>query len=398
MHYQDDKSHFHSLTPEQQQRWRERVEALGLDPDRDTGGPGRIKVTRDVAEYTRWFGVEPLSETRASVLDSPGGGAPRRAVLRTALIDHITGAAPITDEAKLKQLEEGLDTFYAVVDAAPDIEVTAANPLIINTAYSITDYGVVTLKDGGYIEISVPASFKCERLVKLAGGGGATADFIITGVTGSAGEAGADQPTAGPGNNGSGGQCDSCGGIVKSDGTNGTNGHAGLPGGDGRNAGNGANAPDVNIDIGELQGRLVVLNTGGAGGDGGRGGNGGTGGNGGNGGSDVKCGATYGDGGNGGNGGDGGNGGNGATGGNGGNGGFVTVKYRPAGDSSVNKQDVGGSGGRAGDPGAGGHGGSGGASGGRGASPGGPGTNGKPGVPGQPGQSGQPGTTTVEQR
>src|SRR5204863_8479433 len=52
------------------------------------------------------------------------------------------------------------------VYAAPNITVTAANPLIIQGTVVNADYGTVTLEPGGYIEIQTTCTFRCDTLVK----------------------------------------------------------------------------------------------------------------------------------------------------------------------------------------------------------------------------------------
>ncbi|GAB6180897.1 hypothetical protein JCM14036_22160 [Desulfotomaculum defluvii] len=174
-----------------------------------------------------------------------------------------------------------------------NIVVTEDVPLIIKSSSSRTQYDVVELATGGYIEIHLPCTLKIGQLIGDESNSGAAysnpwgRDIIITGERGKNGARGRDGESGGAGT-------------------------AGERGGDG------GDAPDVTIEIGELKRNLNILNVGGSGGDGGKGGDGGNG--------------RDGSGSAGGKGGDGGNGGNS---GNGGNGGKVVIKCPKINDHTI---------------------------------------------------------------
>lgn len=290
----------------------------------------------------------------------------------------------------------GVDAY-----AAQSLDITKDNPLIINSSTSVAIFDKITIKSGGYIEISVPCSFQCNTMEVKYDGTASPKEYhiLVTGQAGKNGEDGSSRPadlgktppalsTAKNGANGvdgTEGKCDCCHGVPKEDGTvggNGENGAAGVPGSDGVK---GSNGPQVFISIGELINDLTIYNSGGKGGDGGKGESGGNGGNGGNGGASKTCCAFYTKGGDGGNGANGGNGASGGNGANSGNGGEVSVSYKSTVGAHINTHCLRGSGGKGGSGGLAGAGGRGGNSGGRGSKPG---NNGQPGTNGQSGKDG----------
>lgn len=241
-----------------------------------------------------------------------------------------------------------------------NIMISRGAPLIVEKEASITEFGKVVLRDGGYIEIRKPCKFSIEHLIYAAKEGSGrecnkwNSDIIITGR----------------------------------EGERGFNGEDGMDGKD---------APAVTLRIGNLENDIYVLTIGGAGGAGGKGIDGlpGVSGSPGGRGGDGFVGGRGGDGGSGYQGTDGGNGG---TGGDAGNGGEVSVYYHTENDSVIYTQTLcapGGAGGKRGLGGKGGRGGSGGCGGmgadGRRADPGKPGKEGAPGEEGQPGKEGNPG-------
>ncbi|NUN99155.1 MAG: hypothetical protein HUU01_00930, partial [Saprospiraceae bacterium] len=353
----------------------------------------------NLKEYLSWFEIRPLAQQAPSILKGQNLVKLSDARVRQALTDHVMGVSIIHDESILQAIEERFKTFHAMVYAKQDIVVTAQNPLIIKSTTAITNFGTVTLKDGGYIEIYVPVLFECDQFIKIPGGVPSPVpyDIAILGQDGASGINGVTPPKPDKAKNGSNAECDCCGGLVVSNGQPGADGQPGTVGGNAQNpttgSKNGGNSPGCTLRLGELTGFIVMLNQGGKGGFGGNGGKGGSGGDGGDGGKDKTCGAIHASGGNGGNGGPGADGGNGGDGGSGGNGGNSIVYFRPKTSSDgihptngAAEKGIGGNGGEVGS------GGKGGASGGRDAKPGNDGAPGKnKGLRGQDGSPGQTG-------
>lgn len=239
-----------------------------------------------------------------------------------------------------------------------NLVISQGAPLIVEQEKSLTEYGTIVLKDGGYIEIRRPCEFTIERLERTARTGKEEnkwcSDIIITGPEGERGFGGSD-------------------------------------------GGDGGDAPEVTLHIGNLVNNVKILNIGGTGGDGGRGKSGEDGEAGRNGGAGGD-GFIGGRGGNGGSGYPGKDGGNGGTGGNGGDAGAVKVYYHTDNGSTIQALAECGKAGKGGSEGKKGYGGAGGA-GGRGgigadqkmAESGLPGKSGENGQDDQPGKDGVPG-------
>lgn len=118
-----------------------------------------------------------------------------------------------------------------------NIMISRGAPLIVEKEASITEFGKVVLRDGGYIEIRKPCKFSIEHLIYAAKEGRGrecnkwNSDIIITG----------------------------------------REGERGFNGEDGKD---GKDAPAVTLRIGNLENDIYVLTIGGAGGAGGKGTNG----------------------------------------------------------------------------------------------------------------------------
>jgi len=353
------------------------VTRLGIDPSARPMPFGRICIAKDLDTFAQNFNSRPQPKTERSLAEERPLEELSSEAVRHALIAHVNGSAPITNPCVKTALSKAAGPFLFEAQVAQDITVTAENPLIINSNTSITAYGVVTIKDGGFIQISVPCHFQAVTLYKEQGDTlpQGTHDFLIAGRDGTPGANGQQGITGIAGAAGTPGQAHctyaNCkNGTAGGTGGNGGDGLAGSPGSDG------GNSQQVVITIHDLCSDISVLNQGGQGGVGGNGGNGGNGGSGGNGGADDTCGTATVNGGNGGNGGIGAKGANGGKGGNGGSGGTSTIYCSTNNGSKVmctNGQATGGTGGNGGMAGNGGNGGS---SGGRGAIPGNPGSSG----------------------
>lgn len=382
------------LNAEQQQRYRSRVSELGLDPDFHDGPWPVMLPVRGIDNLRRVAGLADMKHEQSSPLTAEKIEGLTNMMARQAVSNHVFGVRGLADSKTSAALEQRFPVFPVLAYTAADIVITAANPLIINRNSAVTVFGKVTLKDGGYIVISVDAHFACEVLEKIPGGQSPMPnDITVQGLDGAPGDSGNSPGKAKNGDNGGNAECDCCGGAVAHGASNGQNGADGSDGGNGFNGVDGMNGPNVRISIGSLKGNLTVLQRGGNGGPGGEGGRGGEGGDGGKGGSGTTCGAFQPDGGRGGNGGVGGNGGAGSNGGNAGNGGYLTVVYTPAdANSGVIGNNSLGRGGLRGSPGIGGKGGQGGAAGARGGTAGEAGKNGIAGSDiGQNGRDGVPG-------
>jgi hypothetical protein len=379
-------------------RYNERAKHLGLDPN--AFASGRIPVVISVEGIERMRTLVALPSA-AHVPESPLSPEKMQSVedgvARHAIVNHIFSVKSLS-AATLHAADHRFRHIPLFVYQAPDIQVTALNPLIINRNSSVTNFGVVTIKDGGYIDISVDCNFTCDVLQKIAGGNtGAPYDLSIHGTHGGAGDTPAAKPAGQTGDGGSNAECSCCGGDVAHGSTNGGNGVSGADGDSASNGHNGLNGPTVYVSIGNLIGTLTVAAAGGTGGRGGSGGTGGAGGTGGVGGNGETCGAFHPDGAVGGVGGNGGNGGAAADGGDAGNGGMTTINYTASNPSSrVVASNLAAPGGRKGDAGTGGGAGAGGAGGSGGGSQGAPGTKGNNGSDSaRDGAKGAPGTLLV---
>ena len=380
---------FADLPEKQQAIWYEMVANLGIDYTARSMPFGRICIAPDLDTFVKNFNIKPLPNVRQSLAEARSFTELSSEDVRHALIHHVNGSAPITDAGVKAALNKAAGPFLFEAQVAQDITVTASNPLIINSNTTVTAYGVVTIKDGGYIQISVLCHFQAVTLLKESTSGaspGKGYDFLILGSNGNRGSDGA-QGTAGK--DGTEGaalvvKCagDDIPGSPGGKGNNGGNGNDGLPGGDG------GNSPSVVITIQkDLQATISVLNQGGDGGNGSNGGNGGKGGKGGKGGYEGHCGAYLEKG---------GNGGNGGTGGTGGNGGNSIITFKSNNGSTVLTTNGQARGGQGSTGGSAGEGGEGGASGGRGAKPGDPGSSGtSAGTNGHQGNLGGSGTIEI---
>lgn len=379
-------------------RWRERLMDLGFDPERDGVNHRMLKHTRSLAEYKKWMGFPEgknalINDVRPDKIASIPEGLVRRYVT-----EHIANERVIANEETIAAIEQRVGRFYMWVQAAPDITITGKNPLLINSSGTVTIYNNVTIKDGGYIKITVPCKFECQTLTKDQSGGTSPYDVFIVGLDGTDDTNGNSpkQPDQAP--KGDNAKCDCCGGAVAHTATNGAPGYPGDSGGDAPGTATpGQPAPQAYFFVDQqLNGTLTFLNQGGRGGNGGTGGTGAQGGKGGNGGNGTTCGAYQPDGATGGKGGKGGNGGNGSNGRDGGAGGTVAIEVPAEAVTNVLVTNGIAPGGRKGDrglKGLGGPGGNAGSDGGSAGETGDPGdTDGQDGLPGTQGSKG---TTTL---
>ncbi|WP_175438271.1 hypothetical protein [Fusibacter sp. 3D3] len=183
----------------------------------------------------------------------------------------------------------------------PDVTITKMSPLIIEDEHYTKAFGIITLEQGGYIEILVDCSFTIDELVKVDGEASKSPDIIVKGIDGNVGK---------HGENGEEGKLGAICEIVIEN-----------------------LKSDLNVHVyGGGEGGL-----GGLGGDGGKGGDGSYGANGGNGGDGQE----------------------GTFGGNGGSGGVLTITYKTENESQVIGKELCSLGGEAGIAGRGGAGGSG---------------------------------------
>jgi hypothetical protein len=395
------------LTVDQMEHWRKRVEAAGVTIDEQKDGrTPYISNTRTLHELVHKVSAPVLHQPRQSVLKSVHLADPSKAHnlrLKRAAVDHCLGISPIQEQVVLDEAEKRFAVQPLYIYVAPDIVVTAQDPLIIDSTQSVTIYGHVQIVAGGYIQISVPCHFQCQVLQKVSPQHASSVidadyDFILRGKDGPAGNNGEAGALGTTGGGGARAECDLAGGCVQSEGKSGGNGGNASNGNDGYDGFNGEDSPSVIISIGDLQSTVTLFNVGGSGGTGGRGGTGGKGGRGGSGGKDTICWACQASGGNGGNGGDGGSGGNGGNGGNGGSGGYSIAYYATGNSSAVLVTNGQSSGGEFGQGGASGPGGDPGAGGGRNASGGQSGNAGKPGNRGYKGNPGAAGNVDINPR
>lgn len=385
------------LTKEQQNAWSGYMEKLKLDPTIDRTFDTRYMV-HTVDEYTDLFRAEHPAETKPSIVDTKELDEIQPEQLYQALMDHVYGISPIKNALIRDNISRKWGPFFFTLRAARDYVATAEDPLIIANAQTITNYGMVVLKDGGYIKISASCSFTCQSLLKTGSNQtdvGSSYDLYIIGKPGASGDNGDNGHSGGNGKKGSNGAANCF--SSNRPGGKGSSGKDGTPGFQGAGGFIGENAPLVRINITELASTISVLNEGGPGGHGGRGGNGGNGGTGGEGGNgynnDGGCSTHGGDGGNGGNGKNGGDGFNGGNGGDGSN--ISTIDYGTKNGSSVLVTNGRAPGGKAGHGGGAGRAGSGG-EGQMGGSAGNSGASGSTGEPGSDGERGAIGFIMVK--
>lgn len=380
-----------SLTADQLNRYRSRVQSLGLDPDIDAVNHRILRTTHSLEEFKNWYNAPPHANPKKCDLTPSKVDKLPDANMRRHVERHITGECVIEDPEVIKALEKRVKTFYSwVKTTAGPITVTATDPLIIKYSGNHV-YTTVTIKDGGYIRIFASCHFECQTLNNISG---AAQAIQVVGIDGTDAPRGNSPTQPKQADNGSPAQCDCCGGAVSRYATNGKPGTDGETGGDALvNGGSGGSGPTVLFTVTDsLPGFVSFLNQGGKGGDGGNGGTGAQGGKGGNGGAGTQCGAYYPDGATGGTGGKGGNGGNGSNGNDGGGGGPLTITVPPAQVANVAVtlgNAPGGAKGNRGPKGLGGPGGDAGANGGSAGTNGSPGdTDGNDGTPGNPGVKG----------
>lgn len=378
--------------------WQRRMTDLGMNPETDGINYRIIKHTNSLHEYKKWLDFPEQANAKTNDVDAEKIASVPDGLIRRYVTQHVSNEKVIEDAAVIAAIEKRVGRFFLFVQAAADITITAANPLIINSTGVVSVYNNVTIKDGGFIRMTVPVKFECQNLIKEQSGGDAAYDVFVVGADGVNDTSGNSPSQPGQTGSGSDAECDCCGGLVATDATNGAPGATG---------GNGGDAPGINTVGGvgpsvfffvnnSLTGTLSFLNQGGTGGAGGHGGNGAQGGKGGNGGDGETCGAIHASGAAGGTGGKGGNGGNASNGKDGGPGGTLSISVPQSAVSSVlvtNGQAPGGTRGTRGLKGQGGPGGDAGDDGGSPGSPGSPGdSDGNDGSPGNPGGRG---STTV---
>ena len=379
-------------------RWRTRLTSLGLLPERDGVNHRILKHTHSLDEFKKWMAFPARNNAAVNDVKPEKIASIPDGLVRRYVTEHVANERVINDPETIAALEKRVGRFYLYVQAAPDITITGSNPLLINSTGTVTVYNNVTIKDGGYIKITVPCKFECQNLTKVQGSGSSPYDVFVVGPDGTNDTNGNSPQQPGQAAAGNNAECDCCGGEVAHDATNGSPGTPGDPGGDAPGTATpGQPGPQVYFFVdNSLTGTLSFLNQGGKGGSGGNGGNGAQGGKGGNGGNGTTCGAYHPDGATGGKGGKGGNGGNASSGRDGGAGATLAIVVPAPGVTNVlvtNGQASGGDKGTRGFKGLGGPGGNAGSNGGSAGATGDPGdTDGQDGVPGLPGAKG---TTTL---
>ncbi|MCW2479354.1 hypothetical protein [Candidatus Symbiopectobacterium sp. NZEC135] len=391
---------FKDLPAELQENWRSRVKALGLDPDSPNKPFIRSRIVDSIDALKTAFNIPAPQDNALAAPELKSLDSMSEHEQRSTLHAHVAGLAPVNNAAYLGKLEDNFgNSFLYRAYVAENIVVTASKPLIINSTSSVTVYGVVTLKDGGYIEISVPCHFQCSRLEKVQGGSQSTAyDISVIGKAGDNGSGPGKADNGISGGNGDNAKCN-CNVATNHPGTAGADGKDGKPGSSATDGKKGGDGPIVTLTIDDLASSISLLNRGGNGGLGGTGGAGGDGGTGGNGGKSDDCAAYHESGGNGGNGGNGGINGNGGNGGNGGDASTVTVIYSSTNGSEilpVNQNAQGGAAGLSGQVGAGGKAGTGGGDGAKDGNPGNPGE--KKGADGHAGNPGAKGAINLKKK
>lgn len=384
----------------QTMNWKEHADAMGLLEHQCYGENVQMLFNNldDLRDWTN-KSVQNTADAK-SPLTAKDIDSISEPEIRKAVEKHVMGVEELSPEV-VSAINNRVKTFVAFAAAAPNITVTGSSPLIISNSGVNTHYGTVTIKDGGYIEITATCSFLCDALIKEAGGTapGREADIVIHATDGGVGAAGANGHPGTNGKNGGNAECDCCGGTVAHSATAGGPGTDGGDASPGNQGGNGGWPITVNMSLGKITGSVTLLSRGANGGKGGDGGQGGQGGNGGKGGDGRTCGAYHPSGKNGGAAGNGGNGGNNGSGGNATNGGTVTVTFDEAGTGSggsLTPQNSGGTGGAKGSVGQAGSAGTPGAGGSHGGTSGSGGTQGQPGNDvATAGQNSSKGTLTV---
>jgi hypothetical protein len=314
------------------QEWRRRTIAMGLDPDNCNGEPvyklfDSIDQADEVAQH--FMGIPGSAKVAESNLTPEKVAELSYSQLRSAIVAHLTRTRRISDAKVKAAIEKRLPKIGVQLRAAPDITITKDKPLIIDEPSGLLNYNKMTIKNGGYIEISADCAIVAVTFVREPGGGNPKpADIFIHGEDGVDRQPGTGGSAGTDGRNGDRFRCDSAGGCCKSDGQRGGDG---TDGGDAKPGERGGDAaafgPQVTLALGTVSGLASLFNRGGNGGRGAAGGKGGDGGKGGKGGDGGMCVGCHCGSGSGGNGGDAGDGATNADGGNGGNGSNVIVTY-----------------------------------------------------------------------
>src|ERR1043166_893842 len=196
--------------------WRQRLIDLDLNPDRDAVNYPIVKHTGNLEVFKGWwaFPFNPhatVNDVRADKVASIPD-----ALLRRFVSEHVANQRIFTDPAVIEAVEERVKRFYLYVQAAPDITITAQDPLLINNTGVITIYNNVTIRDGGFIRITLPTKFECQNLTKVQGGGGESQfDVFSVGRDGGNSQEGTTSGPPGKADNGKKAECDCCGGAVK---------------------------------------------------------------------------------------------------------------------------------------------------------------------------------------
>lgn len=264
---------------------------------------------------------QPLDEWPA---EQNGWGPDEITYLHRSLLCKASKAYVYGCSKRVQSYREILQKFFFPMEIAvfvgTDLHVYPGSPLIVLPETPDQPVGIgfdtIVLHPGAQVINMANSKWAVNRLVQLQEDGSAVqldvGNFCNIGEDGYRGDAGS------PGGNGATGMTGSPA-VDKGNGSHGFQagqGGAGAPGRHGRGGGNGSRGQDsqpVELQIGVLEGPLVLVNHGGTGGDGGNGGCGGAGGIGGPGGAgtDHFAQGRQGQGGVGGHGGKGGDGGHG---------------------------------------------------------------------------------------
>lgn len=141
---------FESLSSEQKQAFRERLGVHGFDPDEVLrNGEGSLwRNTTSIRELKRLLGP---AEGDASKVAAPP--PPNRPEGTASQAEGYVFFNRSTTEDEIYFLDQQLGPFSAKITAQPDLVIDAENPLILEGGAQVREYGKITLKPGGRIEV-----------------------------------------------------------------------------------------------------------------------------------------------------------------------------------------------------------------------------------------------------
>ncbi|HVR99481.1 MAG TPA: hypothetical protein VMW27_22855 [Thermoanaerobaculia bacterium] len=154
---------FESLSSEQKQAFRERLAKYGFNPDEvlRNGGGSLWRNTTSIREFKRLLGPP-----EGAVQEPPPPN--RQEGTATQAEGYVFFNRPTTDD-EIYFFDQQLGPYSVQVAALPDLVIDEQNPLILEGGAQVREYGKITLKPGGRIEVrDCFAKITCQVLEKTA--------------------------------------------------------------------------------------------------------------------------------------------------------------------------------------------------------------------------------------